>query len=372
MRGVALLTGLVLSLAACARGDEVPVSTGGALDVKEIARGLEHPWALAFLPDGRRLVTERPGRMRFVDAQGRVSQPLRGLPAVAVGGQGGLLDVVIDPQFEQTRRIYFSYAEPRAKGRGTSVAHALLGEQGLSELSVIFRQQPAMGGGNHYGSRLAFAPDGTLFVTLGERYEGMQQAQTLDTHLGKILRLDREGQAPPDNPYTGRAGARPEIWSYGHRNVQGAAIHPQSGRLWTHEHGPRGGDELNLPQPGRNYGWPVITWGIDYSGLPIGKGETARAGMEQPVHYWVPSIAPSGMAFYSAGRFPEWRGNLFLGSLKFSQLVRLQLDGERVLREQRYAIGARVRDVRQGPDGWLYLLTDEADGRLLRVGPASP
>ncbi|HSW15380.1 MAG TPA: PQQ-dependent sugar dehydrogenase [Solimonas sp.] len=372
MRLIALLSGLLLSMTACARGDGVPVAPAGSLQLQEVARGLEHPWALAFLPDGRMLVTERPGRMRLVDAQGRLSPPLAGVPAVADGGQGGLLDVVLDPQFAQTRRIYFSYSEPRADGRGTAVAHAQLGAQGLEGLRVIFRQQPSMSGGNHYGSRLAFAPDGNLFVTLGERYNGMQQAQLLDNHLGKVIRIDREGGVPVGNPYIKRKDARPEIWSYGHRNPQGAAIDPQSGRLWTHEHGPRGGDEINLPQAGRNYGWPVITWGVDYSGLKIADGETTRKGMEQPLHYWVPSIAPSGMAFYTAQRFPAWRGSLFVGSLKFGQLVRLQLDGERVLREERHELGARIRDVRQGPDGWLYLLTDDSKGRLLRVGPATP
>jgi glucose/arabinose dehydrogenase len=225
------------------------------------------------------------------------------------------------------------------------------------------------GSRNHYGSRLAFAHDGALFVTLGERYSQMERAQDLDNHLGKVVRIDREGGVPAGNPNLERKGARPEVWSHGHRNPQGAAIHPQTGRLWTHEHGPRGGDEINVAQAGRNYGWPVITYGVDYSGLKIGDGETMRMGMEQPLHYWVPSIAPSGMAFYTADRFPAWRGNLFVGSLKFGQLVRLELEGERVKKEQRFALDTRIRDVRQGPDGYLYLLTDEADGRLLRVGP---
>ncbi len=370
MRGSILLAGLLLT--ACTRGDGAPVAPAGALQVTEVARGLEHPWALAFLPDGRMLVTEKPGRLRVVDAKGTVSPPLEGLPALAAGGQGGLLDVVLDPQFAQTQRVYFSYSEPREQGRnGTAVAHARLGDNGLEQLRVIFRQQPSVDSKNHYGSRLVFAPDGALFVTLGERYSGMEQAQSLDGHLGKVIRIDREGGVPAGNPYAGRKDAKPEIWSYGHRNPQGAAMHPQTGRLWTHEHGPRGGDEINVAQPGRNYGWPVITYGTDYSGLKIGKGEQQRVGMEQPLHYWVPSIAPSGMAFYTADRFKAWQGNLFVGSLKFGQLVRLQLDGEKVKQEERYDIKARVRDVRQGPDGYLYLVTDENEGRILRVAPGT-
>ncbi|AXQ27203.1 PQQ-dependent sugar dehydrogenase [Solimonas sp. K1W22B-7] len=370
MRGANLLLALGLVLVGgCSRGGGSAVAAPlSEIEVETVASGLAHPWAMAFLPDGRILVTEKPGRMRLVNAQGGLSAPLAGVPAVAYGGQGGLLDVVLDPQFAQTQRIYFSYSEPRKDGNGTAVAHARLGEQGLQDLRVIFRQQPAMNSGNHFGSRLAFAPDGKLFVTLGERYKGMEQAQALDNDLGKVIRIDREGGIPPDNPFAGRKDARPELWSYGHRNPQGAAIHPQTGRLWTHEHGPQGGDEINLPLPGRNYGWPVITWGIDYSGAKIGKGETLRMGMEQPLHYWVPSIAPSGMAFYTADRFPAWRGQLFVGSLKFGQLVRLELDGERVKHEARYDLKMRIRDVRQGPDGYLYLLTDDEGGRLLKLG----
>ena len=370
MRGSILLAGLLLT--ACTRGDGAPVAPAGALQVTEVARGLEHPWALAFLPDGRMLVTEKPGRMRVVDAKGAVSAPLTGVPAVAAGGQGGLLDVVLDPQFAQTQRIYFSYSEPREQGRnGTAVAHARLGDKGLEQLRVIFRQQPSVDSKNHFGSRLAFTRNGELMVTLGERYSGMEQAQALDSDLGKVIRIDREGKASPENPFLQRKDAKAEIWSYGHRNPQGAAVHPQTGRLWTHEHGPRGGDEINVALPGRNYGWPVITYGTDYSGLKIGKGEQQRPGMEQPLHYWVPSIAPSGMAFYTADRFKAWQGNLFVGSLKFGQLVRLQLDGEKVKQEERYDIKARVRDVRQGPDGYLYLVTDENEGRILRVAPGT-
>lgn len=366
MRGALLLAGMLLT--ACNRGDGAPVAPANTLQVAEVARGLEQPWALAFLPDGRMLVTEKAGRMRLVDAKGAVSAPLAGLPPVADRGQGGLLDVVPDPQFAQTRRVYFSYSEPREGGNGTAVAHARLGDKGLEQLRVIFRQQPTIDSHHHFGSRLVFAQDGALFVTLGERSKARDEAQSLAGHLGKVIRIDREGGVPAGNPYAGRKDAKPEIWSYGHRNPQGAALHPQTGRLWVHEHGPKGGDEINVAQAGRNYGWPVITYGLEYSGLKVGDGETLRMGMEQPLHYWVPSIAPSGMAFYTADRFPAWRGNLFVGSLKFGQLVRLELEGERVKKEERYALNTRIRDVRQGPDGYLYLLTDEADGRLLRVG----
>lgn len=339
------------------------------LDIRKIAHGLQQPWALAFLPDGRMLVTEKPGRMRVVDADGHLSAPLAGVPKVVYKGQGGLLDVVLDPQFEKTHRIYFSYSEARdGETNGTTVAYAELAQDRIENLKVIFRQQPALNSDKHFGSRLAFAPDGNLFVTVGERYIGMQKAQTLDNDLGKVVRITREGGIPPDNPFVGRNDARPELWSYGHRNLQGAAINPWSGKLWTHEHGPQGGDEINIPLAGRNYGWPIITYGEQYGGGKIGDGITHKEGMEQPIHYWVPSIAPSGMAFYDAKRFPQWQGNLFVGSLKFGKLVRLQLAGEQVLEEERWDIGRRVRDVRVGPDGYLYLLTDESDGQILRVG----
>lgn len=340
------------------------------LDVTSIAHGLEHPWALAFLPDGRMLVTEKPGRMRIVDAAGKISASLAGVPSVVYKGQGGLLDVVLDPQFAKTHRIYFSYSEPRAADtNATAVAYAELKQDRIENLKVIFRQQPAMKSDVHFGSRLAFAPDGNLFITTGERNIGRDKAQTLDNDLGKVIRITREGDVPAGNPFASRNDARPELWSYGHRNMQGAAINPWSGKLWTHEHGPQGGDEINIPQAGRNYGWPVITYGEQYGGGKIGDGITQKEGMEQPIHYWVPSIAPSGMAFYNAERFPQWQENLFVGSLKFGKLVRLQLSGEKVISEQRFNIGSRVRDVRQGADGYLYLLTDESNGQILRVGP---
>jgi glucose/arabinose dehydrogenase len=343
----------------------------GPVRVVTVARGLEHPWGLAFLPDGRMLVTERPGRVRLVTRDGTVSPALAGVPAVRAGGQGGLLDVVLAPDFAASRVIYLSYSEPGTLGAaGTSVARARLAEAGLEDVHVVFRQAPKVRSGIHFGSRLVFAPDGNLFITTGERGR-RDDSQDLERHLGKVIRVRPDGSVPPGNPFAGRTGARPEIWSYGHRNIQGAALHPETGQLWTVEHGAMGGDEVNVPKPGRNYGWPVISYGRDYSGASIGEG-TTKAGLEQPVHYWDPSIAPSGMMFYTGDRFPEWRGNLFVGSLKFAMLVRLTVDDERVVAEERLlqGLGSRVRDVRQGPDGFLYLLTDERDGRILRLEPA--
>lgn len=374
MRLIALLCTL-LSVSACARAADAPVvpvtAAADALRVQQVAQGLEQPWGLAFLPDGRMLVTEKAGALRLVDAQGKVSAPLAGVPKVVVRGQGGLLDVAVDPQFARTQRIYLSYSEPRdGDTNATAVAHARLDGDALKEVTVIFRQQPARDSGHHFGSRLVFAPDGALFVTLGDRNSARDQVQPLDTTIGKVVRIDRDGGIPKGNPFATRERALPEIWSYGHRNLQGAVWNPADGQLWTHEHGPKGGDEINIARPGRNYGWPVITYGREYSGLKVGEGISAKAGMEQPLHWWVPSIAPSGMAFYSAERFPQWRGQLFVGSLKFGQLVQLQLEGERVIRETRHEMKARIRDVRQGPDGYLYLLTDAADGGILRVAPA--
>lgn len=351
-----------------------PAPVDAPVRVQTVARGLEHPWGLAFLPDGRMLVTERPGRLRIVGGDGRLSEPLAGVPEVLARGQGGLLDVALDPRFAATRLVYLSYAEPGEGGTaGTAVARGQLGEGRLEDVRVIYRQQPKVGGGNHFGSRLVFARDGTLFVTQGDRYAYRDRAQDLSVGFGKIVRINPDGSVPPDNPFVGRAGARPEIWSYGHRNVQGAALHPETGQLWTVEHGARGGDELNRPEAGKNYGWPVITYGVDYSGARIGEG-TAKPGMEQPVYYWDPVIAPSGMTFYTGEALSDWKGSLFIGSLRSALLVRLTLEGGRVTREERYLadLRERIRDVRQGPDGLLYLLTDSSDGRILRVMPAVP
>ncbi len=340
--------------------------------VETLAQGLSHPWGLAFLPDGRMLVTERQGRLRIVSAEGQLSPPLSGVPAVAARGQGGLLDVVLDPQFSANRFIYFSYAEPRGGGQAaTSVARARLDEAGtgLDALTVIFRQQPAYSGGNHFGSRLVFDRTGALFVTVGDRFDLSEEAQNPNNHIGKIIRIAPEGGPAAGNP--GLPGWAPEVWSIGHRNVQGAALHPVTGELWTAEHGARGGDEINIPRKGRNYGWPVISYGVHYSGAKIGIG-TRKEGMEQPIYYWDPSIAPSGMALYTGDKFPGWRGSVLVGGLRSQIVARLELDGERVLREERMLreLGERIRDVRQGPDGFVYLLTDSAEGRILRLRPA--
>lgn len=352
-------------------------SQAGRLQVRELATGLENPWSLAFLPDGRILVTERPGRLRLVSAEGRLGPALTGVPKVAARGQGGLMDVLPAPDFARSGLIYLSYSESReGGGSATSVLRARLKanglEGGLEDTKVIFRQQPAVASGQHFGSRLVWARDGSLFISLGDRGSQRDRAQTLDSHIGKLLRITADGGVPPDNPFVNTPGAAPEIWSYGHRNQQGAALHPLTGAIWTHEHGPKGGDEVNAPKAGRNYGWPVITYGREYSGLEVGEGIDTRAGMEQPLHYWVPSIAPSGMAFYTHDRVPAWKGSLFVASLKFGQLSRLTLDGEKVVGEERLLEGLnrRLRDVRQGPDGALYLLTDEAEGAILRLTPA--
>ncbi|MGB5131784.1 MAG: PQQ-dependent sugar dehydrogenase [Steroidobacteraceae bacterium] len=341
------------------------------VQLTRIATGLEHPWSLVFLPDGRLLVTERPGRLRYVTMQGAVSEPIAGVPAVYAKGQGGLLDVALDPDFSVNSTIYLSYAEPGDGDlNGTAVARAKLDGAQLTGLKVIFRQMPKVASENHFGSRLVFARDGNLFVTLGERFSERDSAQDLGTHLGKIVRITKDGKLPADNPFVGRAGAMPEIWSLGHRNVQGATLHPATGRLWIVEHGPRGGDEINLPEPGRNYGWPVITYGREYSGPAIGEG-TAKAGMEQPLYYWVPSIATSGMAFYTSDAYPAWKGSLFVGALKAQLVARLSFGADgKVTAEERFPVGQRVRDVRQGPDGALYLVTDEDAGQLLRLTPA--
>jgi glucose/arabinose dehydrogenase len=318
-------------------------------------------------------VTERGGRLRIVSLDGSVSQPLPGVPQVWAREQGGLLDVALAPDFARSRIVYLSYSEPGEGGAGTAVARARLaaGETALENVQVIFRQQPKVESGAHFGSRIVFPGNGggLMFITTGDRGR-RDDAQDLGRHMGKVIRLGQDGTVPPDNPFAGRSDARPEIWSYGHRNIQGAALHPETGVLWTVEHGAMGGDEVNIPRPGRNYGWPVITYGRDYSGATIGEG-TRKAGMEQPVHYWDPSIAPSGMTFYTGDRFPAWRGNLFVGSLKFGLLVRLEVSGERVTGQERLLDGLRqrIRDVRQGPDGLLYLLTDEDAGRVLRVEP---
>jgi aldose sugar dehydrogenase len=372
---VATLLAVSFLIATGTRG-EAPAfgSSAGELEVRTIARGLVNPWALAFLPDGTMLVTERPGRMRIVTAEGQVSSPLKGVPDVWASGQGGLHDVIIDKSFVQNRTIYFCFAERTEGGGRTTTARAKLndGNGRLDEVKIIFRQQGPLSSGNHYGCRIAQADDGNLFVALGDHFTYRDQAQNLGNHLGKIVRIAPDGSVPPGNPFAGRADAKPEIWSYGHRNVQALAINPASGDPWEIEHGPRGGDEVNLIGKGKNYGWPVIGYGIDYSGAKI-HDATAKDGMEQPLKYWVPSIAPSGMAFYTGKLFPKWNGSLFTGALRGAMLVRLTLNGNAVTSEERLLqnLHERIRDVRQGPDGALWLLTDSSNGRVLRVTPAA-
>jgi len=336
-----------------------------------LVRGLDHPWSLAFLPDGDKLVTERPGRLLRIDADSLAKHPIAGLPPIATIGQGGLLDVVPHPDFEANRLIYFSFAGSGDGGAGTEVARGRLEDDTLVDVEVLFRALPKSGGGRHFGSRLLFTPDGHLLITLGERGD-RPRAQDLGDHAGSIIRINDDGGVPFDNPFVDVRGAKPEIFTYGNRNVQGIALDPDSGRVWAHEHGPQGGDEVNLIEAGRNYGWPVITYGRNYViGTKIGEG-THKEGMEQPRHQWTPSIAPSGMTFYTGDAFPAWRGNLFVGALKYRLLARLELDGTNVVHEERLiedALG-RIRDVRTGPDGYIYLLTDHDDGVLARLEPA--
>lgn len=338
-----------------------------------VTEGLEYPWGLAFLNDGKMLVTERPGRLRLVGADGRLDpRPIGGVPAVAAVGQGGLLDVALHPDFARNSWIYLSYAAHGPGGYGTEVARARLEGHALRDLKVVFSMRPKTTTGHHFGSRLVFDRQGYLYVTLGDRGE-MDRAQRLDDHAGSVIRLHDDGRVPADNPFVAVANALPEKFTLGNRNIQGAVLHPVTGALWAHEHGPQGGDEINIIRAGTNYGWPVITYGRNYgSGTPIGEG-TRKAGMVQPLLQWTPSIAPSGMAFYTGDKFPAWRGDLFVGALRGQMLVRLELDGERIVREERLLenkIG-RIRDVRNGPDGFLYLLIDDPRGRIVRLEPGS-
>jgi glucose/arabinose dehydrogenase len=350
----------------------------GQIDVEPIAQGLSHPWAIEFLPDGNMIVTERGGKMRIVTKAGNLGEPLRGLPDVDVGGQGGLLDVALHPDFARNRLVYWSYSEAGKGGNSTAVARGRLSEDNTSliDVEVIFSQKPKVPSRQHFGSRLVFDGNGHLFVTLGERSRERfrKQAQDLNSHLGKVVRLTEEGGVPQDNPFVNKPGALPEIWSYGHRNPQAAAINPATGALWEIEHGPRGGDEINIPEPGRNYGWPVVSYGVNYSGTPVGSGKKSAPGMEAPIYQWTPVISPSGMLFYTGEVFPQWKGNLFVGGLSAQALVRLELDGNKVTHEERLLrdLGLRIRDVAQGPDGSLFVVTDEDEGEILKISPAIP
>lgn len=343
------------------------------LEVETFADGLESPWGMAFLPDGRMLVTEKPGRLRIVSKSGKVSKPIKGVPEVYADGQGGLLDVALDPNFKKNSRIYLSFAEldeANAEKNSTAVLRAELKGKSLRNTVVIWRQEIKTESFGHFGSRLVFDRDGYLYVTTGERYFAMKDAQKIDNTHGKIVRITTDGAPAPGNPFLGNDLGLDEIYSYGHRNVQGAALHPETGILWAHEHGPRGGDELNLITAGRNYGWPVITYGIDYDMTKI-SDLTQKSGMQQPVHYWVPSIAPSGMIFYTGDRYEGWKGSVLIGSLMHMRLVRLELEGNDVVRETQMLsdIEERIRDVEQGPNGYVYLLTDNEEGRVLKLVP---
>lgn len=358
--------------------DVAPVvyaSEKGSYAVTELVAGLEHPWSIVFLPDGGMLVTERPGRLRRIDIDGVISAPISGLPKPFVDGQAGLLDVALSPDFAKDRLVYVSFAEPNFRGNlcGTAVARGRLDGDALKGVEVVYRQEPKLSAGTHVGSRLVFDYAGHLFITQGENRVAAEAAQELDKLQGKLVRIWPDGRIPDDNPFVGHTDARPEIWSYGHRNMQGAALNPQTRQLWTSEHGPMGGDEINIEKPGANYGWPRVTHGIDYDGKPV-PGSIGRSapGMEDPDYVWEKSPAVSGMAFYTGSLFPQWQGNLFLGALAGQALIRLELDGDKVVHEERLLgeLGQRVRDVRQGPDGALYVLTDEDDGKLLRIASA--
>ena len=338
-----------------------------------VADGLDHPWGMAFLPDGAMLVTERdPGTIRIVEADGKVRRPLVNVPDAYTSGQGGMLDIAIDPNYAENKLIYFSYAESGDGGAGTAVARGKLDRAVniVNDVEVVFRQMPKTYGGRHFGSRLVFSPEGHLYITVGERGE-RERTQDFTINRGQVIRINPDGSIPDDNPFVGRDGYRPETWSVGHRNPQGAARHPETGKLWINGHGAAGGDEVNIPLPGRNYGWPVISYGEHYSGGKIGVG-THKEGMEQPIHYWDPSIAPSGMAFYTGDKFPKWKGNAFVGALKYQLLARLTLDGEKVVAEERIleGIDKRIRAVTDGPDGYLYILVDEDPGQIIRIEPA--
>jgi glucose/arabinose dehydrogenase len=367
---VAVATALIASSASVAE-DKMIDTKEGTLKVDTVAEGLEFPWGFAFLPDGRMLVTERPGRLRIVGKDGTPSEPLDGVPKVFAEGQGGLLDVALDPKFAENGLVYLSYSEPgEGDTSGTAVARGKLGADGIENVEVIFRQKPKVDDDLHYGSRLAFSPDGKLFVTLGERFK-FDPAQDLSTTLGKVVRMNPDGSVPDDNPFVGQDGKLPEIYSYGHRNPQGVAIHPETGKLWENEFGPLGGDELNIIEPGKNYGWPVVSWGKHYNGKAIPE-PTTHPEFADAIKHWTPVISPSGMTFYTGNAIPAWKGNLLISGLSSQGIVRLTLDGDKVTGEERIELGKRIRNVVQGPDGAAYALTDQKKGKILRLTLSSP
>lgn len=361
--------------ATSANANEIISTEKTKIKVETFASGLENPWGLVFLPDGRSLVTEREGRLRIVSPKGTLSAPLNGVPKVDARGQGGLLDVAIDPDFAKNKYVYLSFAEAGDNGtNSTAVARGVLTATGLADVKIIFSQAPKVASTLHFGSRIVFDDKGHMFIALGERSktEFRGQSQDLVSDLGKVVRFNRDGSIPNDNPFVGKQGMRPEIWSYGHRNQQGAAMNPWTHELWTNEHGPRGGDEINIPRAGKNYGWPVVSYGINYDGTPVGKGAKTGPAFTDPIHYWVPSIGVSGMAFYTSDAIAPWKGNLFVGGLAIPQLVRLELDGDKIVHEEALLTdhGSRIRTVKQGPDGALYLLTDNGEDSILRVSAA--
>lgn len=345
------------------------------IEVSTIAEGLDHPWGIAPLPDGSMLVTERSGALRHVDKNGTLGRPIDGVPEVDARDQGGLLDITLHPNFAQNHTLYLSFSEPGEGGNSTAVVRAEISEDygKLNDVRVIFSQKPKLDSTMHFGSRIVFDREGRIYVGLGERSHAQfrEQAQDLKSHLGKVVRLNEDGSVPNDNPFVGRDDALPEIWSYGHRNIQAAALHPDSGKLWEIEHGPKGGDEVNVAEPGKNYGWPVVSHGVNYNGRPVGTGKKEASGMENPIYTWTPVIAPSGMLFYSGKAFPEWKGDLFVGGLRATALVRLELDGEKVVDEERLLtdLGYRIRDVAESPEGDIVVITDEDNGRIIRIAP---
>jgi aldose sugar dehydrogenase len=375
MRLMLALTALLTAGAGAQAADPTFPSSAGNLTVQTVAGGLVHPWSLDFLPDGRMLVTERPGRMRIVTRNGQLSPPLDGVPKVFAQSQAGLMDVLLARDFERTHTIYVCYAEPADGGGRIAVLRARLVEGETPRLdapTTIFRQKGPVSRGLNIGCRMVQAPDGNLFVTLGDHFAAKELSQNLDNHIGKIVRITPDGAALPDNPFVGKQNALPEIWAYGLRNAEGLAYNPADGKLWEQEHGPMGGDEINIIAKGKNYGWPLVSYGLNYDGTPVGTGKATMDGVEDPLWHWTPSIAPSGMAFYTGDLYPGWKGSLFNGALKFELLSRLELKGDKAVKEERMLQGLheRIRDVRQGPDGALYLLTDNASGRILRLAPA--
>ena len=344
--------------------------------VAPIAAGLDHPWGIVVLPDGAMLVTERRGSLRLVSPEGQIGEPIDGVPEVVARGQGGLLDITLDPKFADNRLVYLSFSESGTGGNSTAVARGKLAgdNRSLDNVEVIFSQKPKVKSNMHFGSRIVFDREGRIYVGLGERsHERFRtQAQDLNSHLGKVVRLNDDGSVPKDNPFVGKTGALPEIWSYGHRNIQAAALNPDTGKLWTIEHGPMGGDEINIPKPGANYGWPIVSYGVNYSGTPVGSGKTDAPGFEDPIYTWTPVIAPSGMIFYSGKAFPDWKGDLFVGGLAAAALVHLDLDGEKVIGEERLLtdLGMRIRDVAETAEGDILVITDEDNGKILKITPA--